>query len=103
VVTILSGSENSGISIIKSITPMDTSLIFKEQERVKELRLREKGLAQLHYSIQQIEGYDLLFYKVNKQDLHSSIIEADDKEYCPCTMIYFIRDRQEQTKISGIP
>jgi hypothetical protein len=28
-----------------------------------ELRLREKGLAKPHYSIQIIEGYDLLCYK----------------------------------------
>jgi hypothetical protein len=40
---------------------MHTALIFKEQEKVK--GLREKGLAQPHYSIQHIEGYDLLCYK----------------------------------------
>jgi hypothetical protein len=41
---------------------MQTSLIFKEQAKVKEPGLREKGLAQSHYSIQHIEGYDLLCY-----------------------------------------
>jgi hypothetical protein len=72
---------------------MHTVLIFKEQAKVKQPALREKGLAQLHYSIQHIEGYDLLCYNDNKQDLHSSIIETDSKEYCPGTMnIYFIRD-----------
>jgi hypothetical protein len=40
---------------------MHTVLIFKEQAKVK--GLREKGLAQPHYSIQHIEGYDLLCYK----------------------------------------
>jgi hypothetical protein len=40
---------------------MHTALIFKEQAKVK--GLREKGLAQSHYSIQHIEGYDLLYYK----------------------------------------
>jgi hypothetical protein len=40
---------------------MHTALIFKEQAKVK--GLREKGLAQPHYSIQHIEGYDLLCYK----------------------------------------
>jgi hypothetical protein len=55
---------------------MHTALIFKEQAKVKEVRLREKGLAQPHYSIQHIEGYDLLCYKDNKLDLHSSIMET---------------------------
>jgi hypothetical protein len=57
---------------------------------------REKGYAQTHYSIQYIEGYILLYYKNNQQDLHSSIIDTNSKEYCPGTMnIYFIWDRQE--------
>jgi hypothetical protein len=42
---------------------MHTALIFKEQAKVKESGFREKGLAQPHYSIQHIEGYDLLCYK----------------------------------------
>jgi hypothetical protein len=61
--TLLSGSENNSISNIKSTIPMHTALIFKEQAKVKELGLREKSLAQPHYSIQHIEGYDLLYYK----------------------------------------
>jgi hypothetical protein len=40
---------------------MHTALIFKEQTKIK--GLREKGLAQPDYSIQHIEGYDLLCYK----------------------------------------
>jgi hypothetical protein len=57
------------------------------------------GLDQPHYSIQYIEGYNLLFYKEYKQDLHSSIIETQDKEYCPGTMnIYFILDRLEKNR-----
>jgi hypothetical protein len=100
VLTLLSGSENNSISNIKF--PMHTALIFKEQAKVK--GLREKGLAQPHYSIQHIEGYDLLCYKENNQDLHSSIIETDNKEYFPGTMnIYFIRDRLELKGLSGIP
>jgi hypothetical protein len=42
---------------------MHTALIFKEQAKVKESGFREKGLAQPHYSIQHIEGYDLPCYK----------------------------------------
>jgi hypothetical protein len=95
VLTLLSGSEISSISNIKSKTPMNTSLIFKYQAKVKQPGLRENGLAHPHYSIQHIEGYDLLCYKDNKQDLHSSIIETNNKEYYPGTMnIYFIRERQ---------
>jgi hypothetical protein len=79
VLTLLSGSENNSISNIKLTIPMHTALIFKEQAKVKEPRLREKGLSQPHYSIQNIEGYDLLCYKDDKQDLHSSIIETTSK------------------------
>jgi hypothetical protein len=104
VLTLLSGSENNSISNIKSTISIHTALIFKEQAKVKEPGLREKRLAQPHYSIQNIERYDLLCYKANKQDLHSSIIETNSKEYCPGTMnIYFIQDRLEQKRISGIP
>jgi hypothetical protein len=58
---------------------MHTALIFKEHAKVKDVRLGEKDLAQPHYSIQHIEGYDLLCYKENKQDLHSSIIQKTTK------------------------
>jgi hypothetical protein len=79
-------------------------LIFKERTKFKEPGLREKGLAQPHYSIQHIEGYDRLCYTDNKQDLHSSIIETKSKEYCTGTMnIYYIRYRLEQKRLSGIP
>jgi hypothetical protein len=62
--TLLSGSENSSsISNIKLTIPMHTALIFKEQAKVKDTGLREKGLAQPHYSIKHIEGYHLLCYK----------------------------------------
>jgi hypothetical protein len=60
VLTLLSGSENNSISNIKLMIPMHTALIFKEQAKIKEPGLREKGLDQPHYSIQHIEGYDLL-------------------------------------------
>jgi hypothetical protein len=63
VLTRLSGSENNSISNIKLTIPMHTALIFKELAKVKEPGLREKGLAQPHYSMQHIEGYDLLCYK----------------------------------------
>jgi hypothetical protein len=62
VLTILSGSENNSINNIKSTIPMHTALIFKVQTKVKEIELREKRLSQPHYSIQHIEGYDLLCY-----------------------------------------
>jgi hypothetical protein len=77
--TLLSGSENNSISNIKLTIPIHTDLIFKEQAKVKDVRLREKGLAQTHYSMQLIEGYDILCYKENKQDLHSSIIQKTTK------------------------
>jgi hypothetical protein len=68
VLTLLSGSENNSISSIKLTIPMNTSLmhnalVFKEQAKVKETILREKGLGQPHYSIQHIKGYDILCYK----------------------------------------
>jgi hypothetical protein len=39
-----------------------TALIFKEQVKVP--RLREKGLSQPYYSLQHIEGYDLLCIRI---------------------------------------
>jgi hypothetical protein len=81
VLLLQSGSENNSISNIKLIIPIHTALIFKEQAKVK--GLREKGLSQPHYSIQHIEGYDLLCNKDNKQDLHSSIIETKSTVLVP--------------------
>jgi hypothetical protein len=62
---------------------MHTALTFKEQAKVKNTGQREKGLAQPHYSIQHIEGYALLCYKENIQDLHSSIIETKSTVLVP--------------------
>jgi hypothetical protein len=70
VLKLLSESENNSISNIKSTMPMHTALIFKEQAKVKGTRLREKGLSQPHYSIQYIEGYDLLCYNNNKEKIY---------------------------------
>jgi hypothetical protein len=75
VLTLLSGSENNSISNIKLAIPMHTALIFKEQAKVKETELREKVLAQPYYSIQHIEGYDLLCYK-EKIYIHQSLRKA---------------------------
>jgi hypothetical protein len=61
VLTLLSGSENNSISNIKF--PIHTALIIKEKTKIKEPGLRYKGLDQPHYSIQHIEGYNLIFYK----------------------------------------
>jgi hypothetical protein len=63
VLTLLSGSENNSIRNIKLTIPMHTALIFKEQAKIKQPGLREKGLSQPHYSVQLIEGYDLICYK----------------------------------------
>jgi hypothetical protein len=77
--TLLSGSENNSTRNIKLMIPMHTALIFKEQTKVNDIGLREKGLAQHHYSIQHIEGYDIICYKNNKQDLQATIIEITIK------------------------
>jgi hypothetical protein len=58
--TLLPVSQNKSISNIKLTVSMHTAMIFKEQAKVKNSGLREKGLAQPHYSIQHIEGCDLL-------------------------------------------
>jgi hypothetical protein len=62
---------------------MHTVLIFKEQAKAKEPGLREKGSSQPHYSIKHIGGYDIRFYKDNKKDLHSSIIETKSTVLVP--------------------
>jgi hypothetical protein len=41
---------------------MHTALIFKEQAKVMEPGLREKGLSRTHYSEQHIEEYDICCY-----------------------------------------
>jgi hypothetical protein len=97
--TLLSGSESNSISNIKF--PMHTALIFNEQAKVKEPELREKSLAQPHYSLQILKEF-IVF--TTTKDLYSSIIETNNKEYCSGIMnIYFIRDRQKQKRLSGIP
>jgi hypothetical protein len=97
VLTLLSGSENNSISNIKLTIPIDSALIFIEEAKVKELGLREKGLAQPHYSIQHNEGYDLLCYKDNNQDLHSSIIEVE-KRVLFCNDEYLLYSGQTRTE-----
>jgi hypothetical protein len=83
---------------------MHTALIFKEQAKVKDTGFREKVSAQPHYLIQHIEEYYLLCYKDYQQDLNSSTIETIKKDYCPSTMnTQYIRDRQEQKRLSVIP
>jgi hypothetical protein len=52
---LLSESKQCNINFL-----MYTALIFKEQIKVP--GLREKGLSQPYYSMQHIEGYDLLCY-----------------------------------------
>jgi hypothetical protein len=102
VLNLLPGSESNSIKNTKLRLPMHTALIFKEQAKVKNLGLSEKGLAHSHYSIQHIEGYDPLGYK-ETTDIPQSLRQATI-EYCPGTMNnYFIRDRLEQKRPSGIP
>jgi hypothetical protein len=50
--TIIPVSDNTSIINIK--LTIHTNLIFKEQAKVKGIGLREKGLIQPHYSIQNI-------------------------------------------------
>jgi hypothetical protein len=90
VLTLLSRSENNSISNIK--LTMHTALIFKKQAKVKNTGLREKGLAQPHYSIHHIEGYDLLYHK--------------EKIYIPQSLRQTTKstvDILELKRLSGIP
>jgi hypothetical protein len=98
VLTILSGSENNSISNFILSIPMHTALIFKEQAKVKELR--EKSLAQPHYSIQHIEWYDLLCYKEKiyiPQSLRQRVLSWYH-EY----LLHPGQTRTEKNRISGI-
>jgi hypothetical protein len=65
VLKLLSGSEHSSIKF-----PMYTALIFSEQLKVP--GLRDMALSQPHYSMQHIEGYDLVCYK-DKLYIHQSL------------------------------
>jgi hypothetical protein len=94
--TLLSESEHSNVKF-----PMHTALIFKEQTRVNGLRFREKELSQPHYSMQHIEGYDLLCYK-DKIYIPQSLKQK--QKYYPGVMnIYFIQDRLALNRPSEIP
>jgi hypothetical protein len=57
---------------------MHTVLIFKEQTRVNGLRETEKGLSQPHYSMEQVEEYDLFCYK-DKIHIPQSLIKTETK------------------------
>jgi hypothetical protein len=54
VLTHLSGSESNSMSNIKLTIPMHNAMICKEQAKVKEQGLIEKGIGQPHSSIQQV-------------------------------------------------
>jgi Ulp1 family protease len=97
VLTLLSGSENNSISNIKLTITMHTALIFKEQVKVKETRMKRKGLSPT--SLLNTTYWRVWSSLLQTKDLHSSIIVKINKEYCPGTMnIYFIRSRLEQKK-----
>jgi hypothetical protein len=70
---------------------MHTALIFNKQEKVK--GLREKSLAQPHYSIQHIEGYDLLCYK-EKIYIPQSLIQR----VLSCYREYLLHPGQTRTE-----
>jgi hypothetical protein len=82
---------------------MHTALIFKEQEKVKELELREKGLAQLHYSIQHIEGYDLLCYKLKIYIPRSLRQKQRVLSWYHEYLLHPGQTRTEKIRLSGIP
>jgi hypothetical protein len=65
--TLLSESKHSNIKF-----PMNTALIFKDQTRVNGLRETEKRLSEHQFSMQHIEGYDLLCFK-DKIYIHHSL------------------------------
>jgi hypothetical protein len=81
---------------------MHTALIFIELAKSKDEILRVKGLHNLIIQYNILKG--MIIFVTNTKNIHSSIIETRKKEYCPATMnIYFIQDRQEQKRLSGIP
>jgi hypothetical protein len=65
VLTLLSGSKNYSISGIKLTTPMHTALISKEQAKVKDTRLREKGLLNLITQYNILKG--MIFFATKKR------------------------------------
>jgi hypothetical protein len=60
--------------------PNTYCLEIQRTRKIKKPGLIEKGLAQPHYSIQHIEGYDLLFYKDIRQ-VTSSGTDKKRKDY----------------------
>jgi hypothetical protein len=101
VLTLLSGSENNSISNIKF--PIHTALIFKEQAKVKEPWLREKGLAQPHYSIQHIEGYDFLCCKKRSTFLNHWDKQQRVLSWYHEYLLHPGQTKTEKNRLSGIP
>jgi hypothetical protein len=60
--------------------PNEYFLDLQRTEKSQGTRIKRKGLAQPHYSIQHPQGYELFCYKYEKQDLYSSMIETSNKE-----------------------
>jgi hypothetical protein len=62
--------------------PMHDAMIFKDRNKSKDTM---KGLSQCHYSIHNIEAYNLLEY---------TSLNHEERNYCLGTMnTYFIQDR----------
>jgi hypothetical protein len=74
--TLLSGAENNSISNIKFT--MHSFLIFKEQGKVKHVGLREKGLSPT--SLLNTTYWGVWSSLLQRNDLHSSIIETEGKK-----------------------
>ena len=73
-------------------------IVTKPNGKTRVKGLREKGLSQPHYSMQHIEGYDLLCYK-DKIYIPQSLRQ----KYCPGTInTYFIPDRLALKRPLGI-
>jgi hypothetical protein len=81
---------------------MHNALIVIEQAKVKEPGLGKRAYLTSLLNTTYWRIRSILLQKT-KWDLYSSIIDKECKVYCPGNMnTYFIRDRQEQKRLSGI-
>jgi hypothetical protein len=100
-ITLLSGSENSSTSNIK-YNPDAYCLDLQRTSKIQRSRIKRKGVSST--SLLNTSYWRVWSNLLQRKDLHSSIIETDNKEYCPGTMnIYFIWYRLELKRLSRKP
>jgi hypothetical protein len=100
--TLLSRSESSSISKNQINNHNVNCLDLQRKRKSKGSRIKIKGL--IPNLLFNSPYWKVKSSLLQRKDLHSSMIDVEEKEYFPGTMnIYVIRNNQAQKRPSGIP